>query len=92
MKAHTDSPPGTRRALHIALYRWAAAIFVLGLACSSLIYVFADDETADLQRQVTSAKMYQHNIQLTGAGPRFTQRGSMSGSPSGGTGGNWPTR
>ena len=66
MKAHTDTPPGAQLPLHIALYRWAAAIFVLGLACSSLIYLFADDETADLEHQVTSAKMYQHDIQLMG--------------------------
>ena len=61
-----DAPPGTRRPLHIVLYRYAAVIFVLGLACSSLIYFFADDETAHLERQVTSAKMYEHNIQLMG--------------------------
>jgi hypothetical protein len=66
MKAHTDSPSGTQRPLHIVLYRCAAVIFVFGLAASALTYLFADDETTDLGRQVTSAKMYQHNIQLMG--------------------------
>lgn len=66
MKAHTDSLPGSRRPLHIVLYRCAAVIFALGLTGSVLVYLFADDETADIERQVTSAKMYRHDIQLMG--------------------------
>lgn len=60
------SPPGTTRPLHSVLYRLAVVIFVLGFAGSVLTYLIADDETVDLERQVTSAKMYQHNVQLMG--------------------------
>jgi hypothetical protein len=58
--------PDARPPLHVILYRWGAVIFVLGLATSLVLYILAADDTRDPTRQITRAKMYQHNIELMG--------------------------
>ena len=60
------SPPGAQQPLHVLLYRCGAAILVLGLASSVLIYLFARDSSDDPTRQVTRTKAYQHTVELMG--------------------------
>jgi len=56
-----------RRPLHTVINYWGVAILLVGLAGAALIYVFADDDRdTDLAREITSGRMYRHNLELTG--------------------------
>ncbi len=53
--------------LHVVIYSWGAAILLVGLAGAALIYIFAaDDRDAELAGEITSGRMYQHNLELMG--------------------------
>lgn len=66
MDTRPHSPPDDRRPLHVVLYYWGAVILVLGLFTSTSIYFFTEDTTSDSSRQITGARMYQHDIRLIG--------------------------
>ena len=54
---------GTRQVFHYC--GWA--VLLVGFASAAFIYVFAaDDGEADAVREITSGRMYQHNIELMG--------------------------
>jgi len=56
-----------RRALHTVINYWGVAILLVGLAGAALIYVFAaDDRDTDLAGEITSGRMYRHNLELMG--------------------------
>ena len=62
-----DVPAEQRRPPHTASYYWGVAILLVGLVGAALIYVFAaDDGDADLAGEITSARMYRHNLELMG--------------------------
>jgi hypothetical protein len=78
--SHSQHPSKARRhPLHTVIYRWGAAILLVGLVSALLIYVLAaDDGDTDPARDVVNAKMYQHNLQVMGGkfavlSVRFTQ-------------------
>jgi hypothetical protein len=78
--SHSQHPSKAQRhPLHTVIYRWGAAILLVGLVSALLIYVLAaDDGDTDPARDVVNAKMYQHNLQVMGGkfavlSVRFTQ-------------------
>jgi hypothetical protein len=61
-----DVWPVIRRAHRIFRY-WGLGALVVGLMGAALIYAFAtDDGDAEAAREIASARMYQHNIELMG--------------------------
>lgn len=54
------------RPLHEAMYYWGMAILAVGLVSAALIYVFAEDAGADAAGEITSGRMYEHNVELMG--------------------------
>jgi len=62
-----DVPTEQRRPLHTVIYYWGVGILLVGLTGAALIYVFAaDDGDTDLAGQITSGRMYRHNLELMG--------------------------
>jgi len=64
---HPQYVPAERRPLHTVIYYWGVAILLVGLVGAALIYVFAaDDGDTDLVGEITSGRMYGHNLELMG--------------------------
>lgn len=62
-----NAPAKQRRPLYAVIYCWGVAILLVGLAGAALIYVFAaDDGETDLAGEITSGRMYGHNLELMG--------------------------
>ena len=52
---------------HRVFHYWGLGVLVVGLMGAALIYAFAtDDGDAEAAREITSGRMYQHNIELMG--------------------------
>jgi hypothetical protein len=65
---HPQSVPTEQpRPLHAVIYYWGVAILLVGLVGAALIYVFAaDDGDTDRASEITSGRMYKHNLELMG--------------------------
>jgi hypothetical protein len=60
-------PTVHRRPPHAVIRCWGVTILLVGLIGAGLIYVFAaDDRDTDLAGEITSTRMYQHNLELMG--------------------------
>ena len=60
-------PTEQRRPLHAVVYYWGVAVLIVGLSGAALIYVFtADDGDTDLASEISSGRMYRHNLELMG--------------------------
>ena len=52
---------------HRVFHYWGLGVLVVGLMGAALIYAFAtNDGDAEAAREITSGRMYQHNIELMG--------------------------
>ena len=61
------APVASRQPLRAVLYDVGVGILLGGLLGAVLIYVFAaDDDGVDAARQLTSGRMYGHNVELMG--------------------------
>ena len=59
--------PAKQRPRHPIIYYWGLAVLLGGLVGAAFIYAFAaDDEDMSATREITSGRMYQHNIELMG--------------------------
>jgi len=59
--------PAKQRPRHPIIYYWGWAVLLVGLVGAAFIYAFAaEDEDMNATREITSGRMYQHNIELMG--------------------------